>query len=287
MKPIEIIITTMLVALFFFLLRYISKMFDSQNKTVKTEPIVTGSGGGGGGSGGGGSSTPTTNGITIISELLAPIFAGTNNVIATLTAPTLDNCVDTNNRTLIATASGVTVKKNGVAMLPDASFTATDTITVSLASNIMINNTENEVIHQNFVLFTYKAIGVCGDSNIAEIKTTLKVAGTVPQLPSFTIQDAYLDGATYIPYASLVDAMDKNFDESGFTNRNATLYASAMDTNQIAYSNAIGTVLFPEGNYFYGEEFKYLSINAQGVMFLFSDITKPALTPININSGFN
>lgn len=277
-----------------FIIFLFRRFFGNKTTAQATTPpvVVSGGssgGGGSGGGGGGGGGTTTTNGISIISQALADIYTGTNNVSVVLTAPTLANgCTDTNNRKVVAVANGITLKKNGnITLSAGDTFLATDVITLNVSSALFPNTTQNEVIHPNYVLFSYRAVGTCGDSNVAEIKANIKVEATNPQLPAFTIQDAYLDNGSYVPYASLVDAMEKNFEGSGFTNRNATLYAAAMDNGQHAYIDAAGTTKYPQGNYFYFEEFKYCAVDENGIMYAFADIEKPAVTPITITDGHN
>lgn len=274
------------ISILIFLFR---KYFGNKSTTpTATPPVVVSGGGGGGSSSSGGGSGSPTNSISIISQTLADIYTGTNNVSVVLTAPTIvGTCADTNSRKVSSVSFGVVLKKNGnITLAAGDTFLATDAITVNINSTLFPNTTQQVATHPNYVLFTYKAVGVCGDSNEAEIKTTIKVAVAPPQLPSFTIQDAYLSNGNYVPYASLVDAMDKNFDESGFTNRNATLYTVAMENGQNAYLDATGTTKYPEGNYFFYEEFKYLAVNANGVLYAFPDIEKPTVTPLNYTDGF-
>lgn len=265
------------------------KFFGNTNVTqpTNTTPIIVSGGSSGGGSGGG--SVSINNAITIINQALADIYTGTNNVSVVLTAPTITgDCVDSNTRKVSTVANGIVLKKNGnITLSVGDTFLATDVITINVNSSLFPNTTQQEVTHPNYVLFTYKAVGACGDSNEAQIKTNIKVAAANPTLPAFEFQDGYMVNGNYTPYASLVDAMDKNFEGSGFTNRNATLYAAEMVMNGKAYANAQGTAFYPAGNYFYGADFMYLAINSEGTMFLFADIEKAPVNAFSINDGFN
>ncbi|MBA4849025.1 hypothetical protein [Emticicia sp. BO119] len=109
--------------------------------------------------------------------------------------------------------------------------------------------------------------------------------GTATALPSFIIKDAY--GGSNTPYASLNDALDKNLEGSGFTNRNASIYASAMNNGVKAYTSALGLTTFPAGNYFYDTNFEMLSIDVNGVMTFSSDVTKSGLNSQNITDSYN
>lgn len=99
----------------------------------------------------------------------------------------------------------------------------------------------------------------------------------------FSIQTAYLDNISYLPYSNVDDALDKNLEDSGFTNKTETIYATSMDTGNKAYQNVNGTILFPEGNYFYETTFEMLVIDQLGVMHFYNDIDKTGLNAQIIN----
>lgn len=99
----------------------------------------------------------------------------------------------------------------------------------------------------------------------------------------YSIRTAYLDNALYLPYADLEDALDKNLEESGFTNKTETIYATSMNNGNKAYQNVNGTVLFPAGKYFYESTFEMLLIDQQGVMSFYNDVDKVGLNAQIIN----
>ncbi len=260
--------------------------------TNQSGVIISGSGSGGGSSAGGssgGGSGGTTNGIAVINQSLGDIYTGTNNVSISLNSPTITgSCSDTKNRKVVGITSGIILIKNGNMLSVNDTFTDTDILTLNVSSSLLPNTTQQEIIHQNYVLFTYKAVGACGDGNVAEIKANIKVAGVSQTLKSFAFQDGYTSNGGYTKYASTADATDKNFEESGFINRNGTIYATDMVNGAKAYSNAQGTELYPAGVYFYGTDFTTITILADGTMTFSSDIQKPSsLTGIIINDGFN
>lgn len=235
-------------------------MKDDSITTAQTSPLLYASGGGG--------STVVTSGIVLVNQSLATVLAGATGVTIPLTLPTINgSCADTNSRTLLSIGAGISIFKNGLPLLVNQAFLKTDALTYSVNTAQFPNNTT----YSNQPIMTYKAIGACGDSNTAII--TANVVRNA--LTAFTIKDAWLNGSNYEPYATLVDAMDKNFENSGFTNRNATIYAAAMTNGLVAYTNANGTTLYPQGRYFYDTTFEYLYVNPQGVMSIFPDISKP------------
>lgn len=226
--------------------------------------------------GGGGGGGVTTSSITAQNQTLNAVLSGTNGTAIALLALQLNNCTENPNRTVTSIGAGITLKKNNIILAINDTFIASDVLTFDVANSVTYTAAKE--------VFKYKASGSCGESNVATISATVNVQTNGVYSP-FTIQDAYLNGSTYQGYASLVDAMGKNFDNSGFTNRNVTIYATAMNTGQIAYSNAAGTILYPQGNYFYGNNFEYLSINAQGVMTLFSDVSKDGINQLDIKDS--
>ena len=213
--------------------------------------------------------------ISVVNQSLSAVNAGTSGNAVAFTTPTVVNsCVFSGSRTLVSFVTGITVKKNGNPMAVNDTWLNADAITYDVANTVLAATAKE--------LFRYRAVGTCGNSNDAIMSANI----TVSALTAFTFKDAWLNGATYENYASLVDAMDKNFENSGFTNRTATLYTTSMNTNNIAYSNAGGTILYPQGNYFDDTNFRYFSINAQGIMFLFGDEDNSGLNPINIKLGY-
>lgn len=109
--------------------------------------------------------------------------------------------------------------------------------------------------------------------------------GTIQNLPPFVIKDAYLNG-NYAPYGSLNEALDKNLEGSGATNRDATVYASSMQTGQKAYTSAAATQPFPQGNYFYPLTFEMLSIAVDGTMTFSTDVSKNGINPMDIKDSY-
>lgn len=119
----------------------------------------------------------------------------------------------------------------------------------------------------------------------SDTPVTVPVPNPVTYNP-FSIQKAYQNGSTYVPYASLQDALDKNLEGSGFINQTATLYATSMDNNKIAYLDAQGATLFPAGKYFYDTTFEMLLIGQDGVMHFQSDVTKSNLNAQTIKESY-
>ena len=111
--------------------------------------------------------------ITIIDQTLPPVTAGTNGNAIALTAPTTTSCADSGNRTVIGMGVGITLKKNGVVLAVNGTFTASDTLTYDVASNVPTTTAHN--------IFLYKAAGACGDSNVASITANVTAAavGTI------------------------------------------------------------------------------------------------------------
>jgi hypothetical protein len=105
----------------------------------------------------------TTNSISIVGQTISSITVATSgNTLVVLTAPTLNgSCTFTGVRKLTAITTGVTIKKNNVAMIVGTTWTASDIITYDLASTITVQNGKE--------LFRYLAVGSCGDSNEAII----------------------------------------------------------------------------------------------------------------------
>lgn len=109
--------------------------------------------------------------------------------------------------------------------------------------------------------------------------------GTINNLPPFIIKDAYLDG-TYQPYASLTEALDKNLEGSGVTNRDATIYASSMVTGQKAYTSGAATTPYAQGKYFYLDTWEMLNIAVDGTMTFSTDVNKTGLNPLDIKDSY-
>jgi hypothetical protein len=125
------------------------------------------------------------------------------------------------------------------------------------------------------------------DTNDVVTITTSGGGTTSTTLPSFVIKDMWLNGSNYTNYISLNDALDKNFENSGFTNRESVLFASAMNNSVKAYSNSEGTVLYPSGSYYFSATGEMLSITSDGIMTFSSDILKPNnLIPITITETY-
>jgi hypothetical protein len=240
------------------------------NGSITASTVVSGGGGGGGG---------TVSSIVAQNQTLNSVNAGTNGISISLSALTATNCAETANRTITEIGSGISLKKNGTAMAVNSTFIATDILTYDVASTVAATSGKT--------IFRYKANGVCGDSNVATITANITSNGGTNSLTAFPFKDAYLNGSTYVNYASLVDGRDKNYENSGFTNRTATVYTTAMETGNIAYSDAAGTIIYPAGNYFDDVEFRFFAINAQGVMYLFSDTEKTGLSEFIISQGYN
>lgn len=107
---------------------------------------------------------------------------------------------------------------------------------------------------------------------------------TVPTVyNAYTIKKAFLSNSNYVPYATLEEALDKNLENSGFTNQDGTVYASSMENDKVAFNDAIGNTLFPSGNYFYEPTFEMLYIDVNGVMTFSSIVNKTGLNSQNIN----
>jgi len=138
----------------------------------------------------------------------------------------------------------------------------------------------------------YSSLGVAEVS----IPTGFSLFQGVSNLLSFSIKDAFLNGIEYLTYDGLVDAEDKNYENSGYTNRAATLYAlgmangnkaylnasgaNAASLNQgtAAYTEAISTTFFPAGNYLFPATFQTLHIDDTGTMSFNSSATKNNVT---------
>ncbi len=272
--PFGIFLGASVLAVALYLLNRRKKNGDGLNSTVSNGSITASnivySGGGGGGG--------TVSSIVAQNQTLNSANAGTNGISISLSALTATNCAETANRTITEIGSGISLKKNGTAMAVNSTFIATDILTYDVASTVAATTGKT--------IFRYKANGVCGDSNVATITANI-TSSTTNSLTAFPFKDAYLNGSTYVNYASLVDGRDKNYENSGFTNRTATVYTTAMETGNIAYSDAAGTTLYPAGNYFDDVEFRFFSINAQGVMYLFSDTEKTGLSEFIISQGYN
>ncbi len=113
------------------------------------------------------------------------------------------------------------------------------------------------------------------------------ITTTNPTLPSHLIKNAYWSGSQFVPYSSLDDAIDKNFDES-FVNRTATIYALDMNTGTKAYLDVSGLVLYTAGIYYFETTGQRLQIANDGTMTFSSDVEKPTnLSATSVTESYN
>lgn len=105
-------------------------------------------------------------GINISNQILPAINSGTSSISIVFAPPIVTNgCIFDDNRdgirTLASITTGVTIKKNGTAMIINEMWRGSDIITCDVAGTVPTTLA--------MVLFTYNAHGSCGISNVASI----------------------------------------------------------------------------------------------------------------------
>ncbi|WP_394995028.1 hypothetical protein [Emticicia sp.] len=141
-------------------------------------------------SSGGGVSTAT---IIISQQLITNILSGTGGNAINFTLPTLTGGeTDTNNRTLVSIGVGISIFKNGVALLAGATFTKTDIITFAVLAGIPTTN--------NYTLLSYKAQGtLSGDSNTALVIGNISQVTNTNQAFELTTLQNIIDANPDVP----------------------------------------------------------------------------------------
>lgn len=104
--------------------------------------------------------------IVIVEQNLGNFVANTNNHSVSLTPPVLtEGCTDTNMRTIMSINNGIALYKD-LGLETESVPLVGDTF---LPSSILTFNIESLAVGEH-TIFTYKAIGTCGESNTVAVK---------------------------------------------------------------------------------------------------------------------
>lgn len=126
-----------------------------------------------------------TNSIVVQDQNLGSVTAGATGNAVLLTAPVTQNCADSSNRIVTGIEANIVLKKNNVPMAVNDTFTSGDTITYDIDNTVVTTTARN--------IFQYRAVGACGNSNVAYIKANVSSAVVIN--PSITVANETLSAA--------------------------------------------------------------------------------------------